>query len=722
MFSPKFPFQKQYDKMDCGPACLTMIMNYHGKQIDIDIVRQKCQITQQGVNLSTLESAAESFHLNALSVQITPEQLYNEAPLPCIIHWKSKHFIIVYKVTSKYVHIADPAFGTTKLTRKVFVNNWIQEGYNSGICILLEPTNEFNNLNESEKKTKGFNLIFKYLVPYKPQFWQITAGLLVTSMINIALPFLTQRVVDYGINYGDVNFIYLILGAQLFFFIVLTALESIRNWIVLHIISRVNYRLISDYLYKLFQLPVSFFSTKQKGDLMQRVHDHSKIDEFLASHSLVSIFSLVNILVFGAILFSFDTMISLVFLIGTILYFLWIIAFSKKREKIDHEIFSAFGEHQNILMGILDNMHEIILNGSQARRRKQWQDYQRKVFRLNIRNLSIMENQSNGSLFINESKNILVIFLAALAVIKGELTLGSMLAIQYIVAQVSFPIQNISTFIIKFQDADLALKRLAEVHNTENDKQDGITELNGDLRISFKNLGFSFSDITPMVLANISIDLKPNTITAIVGPSGSGKSTLIKLLLKYHLPRNGAILLNGINLNAYNNEWWRSQLAVVMQDGVIFDDTIERNITESRSNQLPDNEAIYRSLKLANLLDLTDNLPLGIKTHVGVGGISLSGGERQRLLIARAVYKAAPILILDEATSALDSENENLIMNNLKDFYNDKVVIIIAHRLSTIRDADQIIVLDKSNVAEIGTHRTLMEKDGRYSQLINNQI
>ncbi len=718
----RFPFQKQYDLMDCGPACMTMILRHHGNWLPISEVRSLIKISNQGVTFEIIEKAALHFGLEPLSVALSMEQLINEVPLPCIAHIENKHFVVIYKISNKKVWLANPAIGKYSISIEEFKEVWLQKNTQIGACMLFEKTLDFNSQQKTTKTLKGFSILLNYLIPYKPNFYQIALALLVSTLISLLMPFLTRNIVDYGIVYKDVNFVVIILLAQLFFFLVQTALLTIRNWIVLHIISRINYRLVTDFLVKLFKLPITYFTTKQSGDLIQRIFDHQKINEFIGSHSVSSLFSLINVLAFTAILFFFDTTIALVFLVGTILYFIWILLFLKKRKKIDYEIFHAFAEQQSILIGIFDNMEEIILNGSQKRRKNQWQSFQRKVFRINLVKLRMEESITNGSSIINQSKNILIIFLAALGVIEGQITLGTMLAIQYIISLVDSPIKSISLFITKYQDAKFAIERLNEIHNSQGSIENGLKNIPYPKSISFDSLCFNYGISSKMVLNNISFETKINTVTAIVGPSGAGKTTLIKLLLKYFESNSGTISVDGIPLDKINTLSWRDNVSCVLQNGTIFEDSIENNITESKSLAPTDTKKLKRALELAKLDDFVEGLPLGIETIVGNNGYSLSGGEAQRILIARTLYKEAPVMIFDEATSSLDSENERDIVSNLKTVFKDKIVIIIAHRLSTIKNADQIIVLDNSRVIEKGTHLELLDKKGRYYELIKNQI
>ncbi|HDZ14694.1 hypothetical protein LCGC14_1289200 [marine sediment metagenome] len=617
---------------------------------------------------------------------------------------------------------ATPHRGNFRLSHDKFVKGWAQNG-SDGVAIIFEPTMDFLSLDSAAAKNEGLGILWKYILPYRPYIWQILLGLLLVSSISIAMPFLTQRIVDYGILAKDFGFIYVVLIAQLFFFTCTILISSVRNWITLHVVSRVNYRMVTDYLYKLFQMPLSFFVSKQSGDLLQRVFDHETIDSFLGNNIANTLFGLFNLIVFSVILAYFDTAIFLVFLFGTLAYFLWILLFIKKRKKIDNEVFDNEIANTDILLELFDNIEDIVINGSQIRRRRKWQQFQRKIFHTNINRLSIEEHLNNGSNFINESKNIIIMVIGAAAVMGNNLSLGTLLAVQYILAQTQIPLRELFNFVLKYQEAQLSYARLSEVHS-EKPKvyREEIEYITGPPKIQFQNVGFSYGNDSRFKIAGLNIVFIPNKVTALVGASGTGKSTILKLLLKYDQPVSGEILIDNISLKSMDEEHWRNKVAVVMQEGRIFNDSILNNITESVSERPLNNDKLLKSIRLSNLEKVVNFLPKGIHTKVGKNGIQLSGGEKQRLLIARAVYKNAPVLILDEATSALDTENEAQIVHNLKSFFQERTVIIIAHRISTVKHADNIIVIDSAGVVEQGSHHDLVAANGHYYKLINKQL
>jgi len=722
MFRSNYPLQRQFDAMDCGASSLAMVMMQFGVYRDITEIRERVGQTRNGISILDIEKAAESYHINTLPVSITFEDLKSKAPFPLIVHWRGEHFMVVNKVTGRFVYISDPASGNSRLSHDTFINGWIQQN-SAGTAVLFEPTLDFFSLGSNSKKSDNLGILWRYISPYRQYVWQLFLGLLLMSLINIAMPFLTQRIVDYGILAKDLGFIYVILIAQLFFFTCTILISSVRNWIILHIVSRVNYRMVTDYLYKLFQMPISYFVSKRSGDLLQRVFDHETIDSFLGDNIANTLFGTFNLIVFSLLLAYFDTTIFLIFCFGTLVYFLWILLFTKKRKKIDNEVFDNDVKNTGILLELFDHIEDIVVNGSHIRRRRIWQKFQRQIFQTNINRLSIEEYLNNGSNFIIESKNIIIMVIGAIAVVRNEFSLGTLLAVQYILAQTQIPLRELFNFVLKYQEAQLAYARLNEIHSkplkTPHEK---VEYLRGAPTIQFQNVVFTYGNASRFRLEGLNLVFPPNKITALVGVSGAGKTTILKLLLKYFPPISGEILVDSISLSSLDEEYWRKKVAVVVQEGRIFSDSILNNITESASGEKLDNERLFQSLNLSNLDIIVKSLPMGIHTKVGKNGVQLSGGEKQRLLIARAIYKDAPVMIFDEATSALDSENEKLIINNLKGFFRGRTVIMIAHRLSTVKNADNIVVLDSSGVIEQGTHEELVALKKYYFDLINKQL
>ncbi len=725
----KFPFYRQLDQMDCGPTCLRMIAKYYGKDYPIEELRQKSSITKEGVSFGGLAEAAETLGFNTLAVSLDWDTLRKEVPFPCIAHWREKHFVVIFEIRKNVVLVGDPAQGHLKYTKEEFLEGWIGKNLtdtSEGYLLLMEPTPNFDTSELEGKKQYGFKFLFWYFKPYNKYIAQLFLGLFVGSLLQLIFPFLAQAMVDYGINYQNLNFIYLILIAQLVLFVSQTTVELIRGWILLHMTSRININLISDFLIKLMRLPIAFFDSKNTGDIVQRIYDHERIQEFLSSTTLDTLFSAFNLLVFGAVLAYYDLTIFLLFFAGSAIYIGWTLLFLKKREELDYKRFDQASDNQSSIYQLISGMQEIKLNGSERRRRWEWEAIQVRLFKVSIKSLALSQMQNTGGRFFNELKNILITFVAAKAVIDGSLTLGMMLSVQYIIGQLNLPITNFISFIQSGQDAKISLERLAEIHNKDDEEEsldDSIQELPKQKSIQVKNLSFRYGGReSPMVLKNLDLEIPAGKVSAIVGASGSGKTTLVKLLLKFYDPNHGGISVGPYKLRNIGTSFWRKQCGSVMQDGFLFGDTISRNITESDSHGLVDKERLLRAVRIANIEGFIEQLPSGFNTKIGGSGIMLSGGQKQRLLIARAVYKNPNYIFLDEATSALDANNEKTIMERLEQFYEGKTVVIVAHRLSTVKNADNIIVLDQGEIAETGTHKELTARRGIYYSLVKNQL
>lgn len=727
----KFPFFKQYDRTDCGPACLRMIAKYYGKIYSPEYLRSICHLTSQGVSVSGICEGAETIGLKTLPVNVNWESLEKQVPLPCIAHWRQRHFVIVYEVKKDKVNVADPDHGLITYSKVEFIEGWQNTRYlnnaNEGLLILLEPTPKFTDAEPVNTKNKGFKSLLSYLQPYRKYIIQLFIGLFVGSIIQLILPFLTQSVVDKGINYRDLNFIHLILIAQLTLFLSQASVSIIRSWLLLIVGARINISLASDFLIKMMKLPISFFDSKITGDVLQRMQDSRRIENFLVS-SPNTLFSLFNMFIFLIVLLYYNYIIFLIFLAGATLYVSWILIFMKKRAKLEYRRFDQASGNSSSLIQIVNGIQEIKINNSEKRRRWDWEEIRIKLYKISLEGLKLAQFQSIGASSINEIKNIFISYVAAVAVINGEMTLGMMLAVQYIIGQLNVPLAALVSFFTESQDAKISLERINEVHLEKDEDEEDVyqDDFNPKQDIVFKNVSFQYGgQKSPMVLKDINLTIPFNKVTAIVGESGSGKTTLLRLLLKLYRPTEGKITLGNSNLDNIASSKWRSLCGVVMQDGYIFTDTIARNITESNSEGVIDKEKLIRSVQVANIEDMIERLPAGYNTRIGPlgsSGVSLSGGQRQRILIARAIYKSPELLFFDEATSALDSNNEKTIMQNLDDYMKNKTSIVIAHRLSTVRNADQIVVINKGEIVEIGKHEDLVEKRGHYFRLVKNQI
>ena len=723
---PSFPFYKQLDAMDCGPTCLRMVARFYGKHFTLQTLREKSHLNREGVSMLGIAKAAEDIGMQSMGVSLTWERLRTEAPLPVIVHWKQNHFVVVYKIKRGRVHVADPAFGHTVLSKEEFLKGWIStrtNGEAKGSVLLLQPTPDFLNQEDEPIKKSGFRYLFRYLAPYKRYLYHLLLGVILASIIQFILPFLFQSMVDFGITNQDLPFIYLILLFQFVLILSQMGLDFIRRWILLHLSTRVNIALISDFLVKLMKLPVGFFDTKLTGDLLQRIGDHKRIESFMTTSSLTILFSMVNLVVFALILAIFSIKILLIFLAGSLLYFIWIFIFMKRRRSLDQKYFSKMAENQSKLIQIIHGIREIKLNNAERVKQWEWKEIQASLFRVNMKTLSLNQNQEAGGVFINETKNILINVTAAIAVLNGNLTLGTLLAISYILGQLNGPIEQMISFFHRAQDAKISMERLGEIHDSEDEYQQdaGISVVPVIDRIIVSNLDFTYPGaIARNVLEEINLTLKKDTVTAIVGVSGSGKTTLVKLLLGFYPPANGEIRVGDMNMQMMSPDLWRGNCGVVMQDGYIFSDTIAKNV--ALGEQEINTDQLLYAARMACIDDFIDQLPLGYNTVIGQEGLTLSGGEEQRILIARAIYKNPGFLFLDEGTSALDANNERRIMENLQLVFSGKTVVIVAHRLSTVKNADQIIVLDQGRIVEEGKHNDLIAKKGHYFNLVRNQL
>lgn len=728
-----FPLYQQLDAMDCGPTCLRMIAKHYGRTYSLQTLREKSFITRTGVSLLGISDAAEAIGFRTMGVKITFEQLLRDAPLPCILHWNQNHFVVLYGVETKgnttILHIADPSSESTNTfsaeeVKKCWLSSSIQ-GEPVGAVLLLEPMPTFyENEDEKEKKSHNLSFFIQYLFPYKKQMLQVLLGMIIGMILQLILPFLTQSMVDTGIGTGNISFIWLILIAQLTVFVTQLSIDFIRSWIMLHVTTRINISLVSDYLIKLMKLPMNFFDSKNVGDIMQRIGDHNRIETFLTGSSLNTLFSLVNFVIFAFVLAFFNIQILAIFLLGNTLYVVWVVYFMKYRRKLDHKRFSQAASEQSNLLQLITGMQEIKLNNCEKQKRWQWERIQVKLFKISIKSLAIGQYQQIGSVFFSQTTGIVVSFIAAQAVVNGAITLGMMMSISYIIGQLSAPISQFIDFAKTFQDARISLERLNEIHQKEDEEQCvnvQISELPENKTLYIRNLSFSYDGADrDYVLSNINMIIPPNKTTAIVGESGSGKTTLVKLLLGFYPPNKGEIMVGETVLKNINSHLWRQKTGAVMQDGFIFSDNIANNIAVGE--EIIDREKLLKAVKTANIQEFIDNLPLGYNTKIGMEGSGISQGQRQRILIARSVYKNPDFLFFDEATNALDAKNERVVMENLQEFYKGKTVVVVAHRLSTVQHADNIIVLKKGEIAEQGTHKELTAQRGIYYNLVKNQL
>lgn len=770
-----FPFYQQPDSMDCGPTCLRMVARHYGKKFSLQSLREKTQIGKEGVNLLGISEAAEAIGLRTVAAKLTLPQLIRDAALPAILHWDQKHFVVVYKIKKNRVFIADPGLGLAQYSKNDFKQHWIsdkEDGTEEGVALLLEPSPAFFNAEPEEENQPvnnglAFKNIFRYILPHKRLLLQLMLGLGIGSLLQLFLPFLTQSVVDTGINTANIHFIYIVLIAQLALFAGRLAVEFVRSWVLLHISTRINLSILTDFLIKLMKLPVSFFDSKKTGDIMQRMNDHQRIESFLTGSSLNVLFSLINLAIFSVVLAMFNFSVFSVFIISVALYSLWVILFLKKRKQLDYKKFEVASKEQSMTIQLVQGMQEIKLNGVENPMRWAWERLQAKLFKLNMKGLSLNQWQQAGAFFINEGKNILITFLSAKAVIDGQMTLGTMLAVQYIIGQLNSPIEQMIGFVQSWQNAKISIDRLNEIHHLENEEpveknllkelplafamqlvggkasvtmpdifnrpEENFSELNKVYQsrlkteapdapsVSFSNVSFTYPGAgNEPVLSDINITIPKGKTTAIVGVSGSGKTTLLKLMLKFYEPQKGEIRLGNTSLAGISHKTWRKHCGIVMQESFIFSDTIAKNIAVGQGQV--DMEKLQHAVMVANIHGFIESLPLGYNTKIGAEGNGISMGQKQRILIARAVYRNPDFIFFDEATNSLDANNESIILQNLQDFFYGRTVVVVAHRLSTVKNANQIVVLNKGIITERGTHQDLINLKGEYFSLVKNQL
>lgn len=722
----RFPLILQRDAIQCGVSCLQMICKYYGQSYSFEELEKICIPTVEGISLLGIKDAAEIVGFSTTCCQLSLNAL-KRISFPCILHWNQNHFVVLYKYKQGKFYIADPGIGKIKYLEKEFVKYWSFDCQNSnmGTCLLLVPTESFlNNIKKNKETSSSLEVVIGYIQQYKKYLAVIAMGLLAGCILEIILPFLTQAIVDIGIHKQDINLIFLILLGELMIVVGKTSIDFIRRWLLLHISVRLNLFLVSDFFIKLLRLPMYFFESKLIGDFMQRIGDHNRIQSFLTNQVLSLLFALVSFLVLGSVLVYYDIKIFVTFLIGSIVYGTWIALFLKERKIIDYKLFGLQAKNQDRTFQFITSIQEIKLQGCECRRRWEWEDNQADLFTVQMRSMKLQQTQGAGSIFINEVKNIVITVLAATAVIHGHMSLGAMLAVQYIIGQLNSPIEQLMSFVNSFQDVKLSLERINEIHKVKEEETNcnQLTEFqDADESIYINQIDFKYNHHSRKnTIENVTLCIPQGKVTAIVGASGCGKTTLLKLLLGFYPVIKGSISIAGHNLNEYNIKWWRKHCGVVMQDGVIFSESISRNIAVG--DEEIDVERLEQAARIANIHDYIMGLPLKYNTQIGRDGVGLSQGQKQRILIARAVYKNPAYIFLDEATNALDAKNEKAIVENLNEFYKGRTVVVVAHRLSTVKNADQIIVLDNGKVVETGNHASLIGKRGAYYNLVKNQL
>lgn len=724
MILHRFPVDYQMDSQDCGPACLKIIAKYFGRFYSLQYLRDQCGITKQGVSLADLSIGAESIGLRTLAIKCTLEDVVNQIPFPAILFWKESHFIVIYHANKKYIWVSDPAKGRIKYTHEEFKAGWYKKEETLGVLLAIEPTVDFKRSKvEKEIEKNSFISILRYFIPYKNSFATIFFIMLVVTLLQGILPFISKAVIDVGIKSSDVNFIHMVLIGNISILLSITIFNVIRDWVLMHITSRVNIALISDYLIKLMKLPVTFFENKLLGDILQRARDHERIRNFIMNNSLSLIFSTLTFIIFGIILLVYNSIIFYIFLTGSILYVAWVLLFLRIRKRLDWEYFELVSQDQSYWVETVSAIQDIKIYNYEKYRRWKWEEIQARLYRVNKRVLNITNTQKLGAQFIGNIKNMAIVFFCAGAVIKGDITFGVMISTQFIIGMLNGPLTQFISFVVSAQYAKISFMRMNEIKQLKDEEEllsVGSTSILPENRnITLSNIVFQYNTNAPIVLKNISLTIPQNKVTAIVGGSGSGKSTLLKLLVRLYKPTYGEIKMGNMNISSINLRTWRNMCGVVMQDGKLFNDTILSNIV--LDDEHIDYERLHKVCRMAQIAKEINGMPKGYETVIGERGRGISGGQKQRLLIARALYREPDFLFLDEATNSLDVINEKKIVEALNAAFKNRTVIVVAHRLSTIRNADQIIVLHQGKIAEIGNHGNLMARKGEYYKLVSSQ-
>ncbi len=730
-----FPHESQRNIMDCGATCLRNIAHHFGRSFPISYIRTITYTNREGANMLGLSRGAEAMGFRTLAIRVPLNKLIKNAPLPLIAHWDQNHFVVIYKFKGDKIYISDPALGLVKYKRNEFLNHWAinrkDDEEPEGICLLIEPTPNFKDIEipeGGEERIPPLKFLWFYLSPSKKLAFQVMLAMLAGMTLQLGIPILAKYMIDVGINQGRIDFVWLILFAQLSLTFGGLFIELIRSRLLLFLSNRLNISLISDFFYTLMRLPMRYFDSRLTGDIMQRIQDHRRLEGFLTGTALNILFSFTTLVVYSIVLAFFSTSLLIIFAIGSVAYIIWITLFLKKREQLDHRRFLQAGKSQSKVIELVNGMQEIKLYNAVQQKRWSWERLQVDLFRTSLKGLNLEQIQGSGSKVIHEIKNLFITVIAATLVIDGKITLGTMLSVSYIIGQLNSPVLRLVGMIRSWQDAKISLTRISEIHLQEpeepmpNKEHDMVPHsyLPKKHVISLKNVSFRYDGLSDFVLKNIDLEIPHGKVTAIVGSSGSGKTTLQKLLLRYYKPTEGTIHIGNEKLSDIDLYLWREACGVVMQEGFVFNDTIAGNIAVGEDN--PDLQRLQFVTDIANIREFIESLPQGFATRIGQEGIGISTGQQQRMRIARAIYKDPQIILLDEATSSLDANNEREIIENLEQYYKGKTVVIIAHRLSTVKHADKVVVLEKGEIKEEGTHSTLVNQRGIYYELVKNQL
>lgn len=717
-----FTLYQQHDESDCGAACLRMVARHYGRFFSLEYLRSLTSQRREGVSLLDISEGAERLGFRTLAASISFDRLLEDAPLPLIAYWRENHYIVVYKTSRRYVWVADPAGGLLRYTHQEFLDGWKREE-GEGVVLLLEPTADFHKRDGQEVSKGSFRYVLDYLKQYRQLINQLTIGFIVTIVLQLIFPFLMQALVDEGIGRQDFNFALLVLLAWAILFGSTMLVEHLRSWIFLHLGIRTNIRLVSDFILKVMKLPIRFFDEKMTSDLLKRIQDNVRVERLLTSTSLQAIVSSFSVLLLGFVLLHFDLVIFLIFLAGTALYLVWIFRFMRARRELDYLRFDQSAENQVKMIEMINGMQDIKLFNAEQQKRWDWERSEARLFRSSMKYLAVNQRQRLGAMLLNEARNILITIFAAKAVIEGRLTLGELLAIQYIIGQLNGPLHQLVDFIRAVQDARISLERMNEVHLKDNEEvlEEKISLLPETADIKLEKVSFHYPGFADMpALKDLDFTIPYGKTTAIVGSSGSGKTTLIKLLLGIYQPTEGAIRIGDINLGNIQQRFWRDRCGAVLQEGYLFSDTIARNI--GMGAEIIEERKLLQAARIANIQSFIESLPAGYGARIGPEGIGLSQGQKQRMLIARAVYHNPEYFLFDEATNSLDAYNEVVIMENLAEHFKGRTIVVVAHRLSTVTNADHIIVLEGGEVVEQGAHDQLAAKKGAYYHLLKNQL
>lgn len=723
----RFPSYIQSEAKDCGPSCLKIVCQYYGSDIDIEFLRSISETTRGGTSLTGLILAAEKIGFKAIGVKESFDTLINDVPLPAIAYWDQEHFVVVYKITKKFIYVSDPELGKVRYNPSSFVEKWLEpNSFNKknteGILLLLEPEDKNGSIKDFAPAKKTSNsFLSDHLKKHKYAFTKVSLLIVLASVLELAFPYLTKQIIDKGVHNQDTHFIYLSAVAYILTFIGYKTANIIRNWVVIKLSMKFNIELISNFIKKLTLLPISYYDSKITGDIFQRIGDHENLEKFFTSNSVSALFSILSILIFGGLFLWYDTTIFLIFLSGTTIHILWVFLFFSKRKVLDFKFFSIKSKENNKIIELINGMQDIKLNSYENKKKAEWEEIRTQLYNRDMESMKIEQFQLDGASFINEIKNISIIIFTSILVVNNKLTFGTLLAISYVIGHLNAPVEKLVSFLNNIQDVKLGFRRIMEIHDKDNEGQDKDLVKDFDMGdIVFNNVCFKYSGTSKNVLTNISFKIPHNKITAIVGASGSGKTTLLKLLLKFYEIKSGDIKVNNLPLHKLDYTTWRKKCGVILQESYIFNDTIENNIVMSQEKHL---DKIKKACEISNIEEFIKDLPLGFKTKIGSEGLEISTGQKQRILMARAIYKNPELVLFDEATSALDAKNEEEISKNLESVFKNRTVLLIAHRLSTVRNADNIIVLSENGeIAEMGTHEELLNNESYYHNLIKNQL